>query len=143
MVSVTEPKLRSFCGRLSDSALPETDWIESVGSHLALKPPSRWHDAEEELFNSELVQFASRFQRVESIAFGNGKPSQDSTGVRFSVTYSDGAEHEQVIHFAAHEEGQIRSLEAEFEALLTKDRRLGLAALSRAVWTTAKGSNGR
>ena len=45
MVSVTEPKLRSFCGRLCDSALSESDWIESVGSHLALKPPSRWHDA--------------------------------------------------------------------------------------------------
>ena len=142
-MSVTEPKLRSFCGRLCDSALPETDWIESVGSHLALKPPSRWHDAEEELFNSELVQFAARFQRVESIAFGNGKPSQDAIGVRFSVTYSDGAEHEQVVHFSAHEVARIQELEAEFGALLTKDRRLGLAALSRAVWTTVKGTNGR
>lgn len=143
MVAVTEAKLRAFCGRLCDGALPETDWIESVGSHLALKPPSRWHDAEEDLFNAELVQFAARFQRVESIAFGNGKPSQDAIGVRFSVTYSDGAEHEQVIHFAAHEEAHIQELEAEFGALLIKDKRLGLAALSRAVWTSVKGTNGR
>ena len=83
---------------------------------------------EEELFNSELVQFAARFQRVESIAFGNGKPSQDAIGVRFSVTYSDGAEHEQVVHFSAHEVARIQELEAEFGALLTKDKRLGLAS---------------
>jgi hypothetical protein len=142
MVMVTEPKLRSFCARLCDSALSETDWIESIGSHLALKPPSRWHDAEEEMFNSELAQFAVRFERVESIAFGNGKPSEDAIGVRFSVTYSDGAEHEQVVHFSADELSLVEELEAEFGALLTKDKRLGLAALSRAVWTTVKGTNG-
>ena len=123
--------------------LPETDWIESLGSHLALKPPSRWHDAEEELFNSELLQFSTRFQRVESIAFGNGKPCEDAIGVRFSVTYADGAEHEQVVHFSTAEMAQIQELEAEFGALLTKDTRLALAALSRAVWTSVKGTNGR
>jgi len=143
IVAVSEPKLRAFCGRLCDSLLSETDWIESVGSHLALKPPSRWHDAEEELFSSELVQFAARFERVESIAFGNGKPDKDAIGVRFSVTYSDGAEHEQVVHFSTHELSQVKELEMEFGALLTKDKRLGLAALSRAVWTTLKGTNGR
>jgi len=142
LVSVTEPKLRAFCLRLSDSALAESDWIESLGSHLAFKPPSKWHDAEEDLFKSELPQFASRFVRVESITFGNGKPSKDAVGVRLSITYADGVEHEQVVHFTEHEEASIRKLEVEFENLLRNDKRLGLAAISRAVWTTMKGTNG-
>ncbi len=142
LVSVTEPKLRAFCLRLTDSALAESDWIESLGSHLAFKPPSKWHDAEEDLFKSELPQFASRFLRVESIAFGKGKPSKDAIGVRLSITYADGVEHEQVVHFTKHEEVSIRKIEVEFETLLRNDKRLGLAALSRAVWTTMKGTNG-
>ena len=44
-------KFKAFCLRLMDVALSESDWLESIGSHLALKPPSKWHDAEEDLFN--------------------------------------------------------------------------------------------
>jgi hypothetical protein len=134
VLGVNEPKLRAFCLRLMDDNLPESDWLESLGSYLALKPPSKWHDAEEDAFNSELAQCATRFQRVESIVFAGGKSSKNAVGVRLAITQANGVEHEQVVHFAADEEHQLRDLQTQFEVLLTKNKRLGLAAVSRAIW---------
>lgn len=134
MLTVTEPKLRAFCLRLMDDKLPEAEWLESIGSYLALKPPSRWHDSEEDLFNQELVQYSIRFHRVESIVFAGGKSSSKAVGVRLAITQANGVEHEQVVHFTPNEEDQLRDLQTQFETLLTRDKRLGLVAASRAIW---------
>ena len=133
LLTITEPKLRAFCLRLMDDSLPESDWLESVASYLALKPPSKWHDLEEEIFSCELSQYAARFHRVESIAFVSGKLSKDSVGVRLAITRSDGVEHEQVVHYAPDEEDQLQDLQRQFECILTEDKRLGLVAASRAI----------
>ncbi len=134
LLAVTEPKLRAFCLRLIDDNLPESEWLESVGSYLALKPPSKWQDAEEELFHSELTQVVTRFQRVESITFVGGVSRKNATGVRLAITQANGIEHEQVVHFTIEDEPSVRELQAEFERVLAKNKRLGLAAASRAIW---------
>jgi hypothetical protein len=136
LVGVAEPKLRAFCLRLIDDNLPESDWLESLGSYLALKPPSKWHDAEEDLFNNDLAAWATRFHHVESIVFAAGKSPRNSVGVRLSITQANGVEHEKVVHIIAAEEEQIRALQLQFEVILQTDSRLGLAAASRAVWKT-------
>lgn len=135
VLGVSEPKLRAFCLRLMDDNLPESEWLESVGSFLALKPPAKWHDAENDLFGQELASLVTRFHRVESIVFVDGKASNTGIGIRLAITQANGTEHEQVIHVAADEENRLRELQAEFDALLTKDKRLGLAAASRAIWS--------
>ncbi|MEQ2005166.1 MAG: hypothetical protein ABMA26_00090 [Limisphaerales bacterium] len=135
VLGVNEPKLRAFCLRLMDDNLPDSEWLESLGSYLALKPPAKWHDAEDDLFVQELAPLATRFHRVESIVFAHGKPSKSGIGIRLAITQANGTEHEQVIHFAADEETALGQLQAQFEALLTKDKRLGLAAASRAIWS--------
>ncbi len=136
VLGVTEPKLRAFCLRLRDDSLPESDWLESVGSYLALKPPSKWHDAEDDLFSSELAQLAATFHRVESIVFAGGKSPMNAVGVRLAITQANGVEYEQVVHFTAAEEHQMQDLQSQFERLLSKDRRLGLVAASRALWVS-------
>jgi hypothetical protein len=134
LLTVTEPKLRAFCLRLMDSNLAEPDWLESIGSFLALKPPSKWHDVEEDLFNTEILEVATRFRRVESILFSNGKRDGEAVAVRLSITQANGMEHERVVHYAFDEEQKLRELEVQFGALLAKDQRLGLVAASRAIW---------
>jgi len=134
LLTITDPKLRAFCLRLMDDKLPESEWLESLGSFLALKPPSKWHDAEEGVFNSELAQTAARFRHVESIVFGLGKSSGNAIGIRLAITKADGAEHVQVVHFTPDEERQLREMEAQFTVLLANGGRLGLAAASRAIW---------
>ena len=133
LLTITEPKLRAFCLRLIDDSLPESDWLESVASYLALKPPSKWHDVEEEIFSYEINQYAAKFHRVESAAFAGGKLPKNSVGIRLAITQADGVEHEQVVHYARNEEGQLQDLQRQFQRLLTKDKRLGLVAASRAI----------
>jgi hypothetical protein len=133
LVGVAEPKLRAFCLRLIDDNLPESDWIESIGSFLALKPPMKWHDAEENLFESELAVWATRFRHMESIVFAAGNSPRNSVGVRLAITQADGIEHEQVLHYTIEEEEQLKELQQRFEGLLMKAGRIGLAAASRAI----------
>lgn len=120
VLGVNEPKLRAFCLRLMDDNLPESEWLESLGSFLALKPPAKWHDTEEDLFTQELGPLTTRFHRVESIVFVDGKPSNDGVGIRLAITQANGEEHEQVIPFIADEENALRDLQGQFEALLNK-----------------------
>lgn len=141
LLNVTEPKLRAFCLRLIDENLPESDWLESLGSYLALKPPSKWHDAEEDGFNTALSEASARFHRVESVVFSKGRQKND-TAIRLAVTRANGIEHEEVVHFGADEEARLRKLERQFEGLFAGDHRLALAAASRAIWNTLE-KNGR
>lgn len=132
----TEPKLRAFCLRLMDDNLPELEWLESLGSFLALKPPGKWHDSEEEVFTLELNIISKRFQRVESIVYSNGRQLPNSRGVRLAVTQLNGVEHSQVIHYSLEEEDQLNELQLQFESLLRRNHRLGLAAASKAIWNS-------
>ena len=54
LVQITESKLKAFAFRLVDEGLSEADWLESVGSFLALRPPSKWKDEDEDTFDREL-----------------------------------------------------------------------------------------
>jgi hypothetical protein len=134
VLGVTEPKLRAFCLRLMDDNLPESEWLESLGNFLALKPPAKWYDAEEGAFAQEIGPLATRFHHVESIVFAGGKPAKHAIGIRLAITQANGTEHEQVVHFTTDEEQRLRGIQKQFESLLTGDRRLGLAAASRALW---------
>ena len=135
-LSVSEPKLRAFCLRLMDGQLPEPDWLESIGSYLAFKPPSKWHDADEDLFRQELASLVSHFLRTESILFSKGDTQSNEIGVRLAITQSNGIEHEQIIRYTADEESALSALQKQFESLIDRNRRLGLAAASRALWNT-------
>ena len=136
LVGIAEPKLRAFCLRLMDDKLSESEWIESIGSFFALKPPTKWHDAEEDLFNSDLTVWTRRFHHVESIVFAAGESPRDSVGVRVAITQADGIELDQVLHYAPEEEDRLKELQQRFEGLITKEGRLGLAAASRAILTS-------
>lgn len=133
-VTATEPKFKAFCLRLMDDRLSESDWLESVGSHLALKPPSKWHDADEDLFKSELAHIAALFKRVESLVFNGKDAGRAEKAIRLAVTLATGVEHEQVIHFSTEEEQRMTALQQRFAQILSEDERLGLAAASRAIW---------
>jgi hypothetical protein len=141
-ITASEARFKAFCLRLMDERLPEPDWLESVGSQVAQKPPSKWLDADEDRFHSELTQVAGLFTRVESMAYAGGQ-SLDGSAVRLAVTLPSGVEHQQVIHFDAREQARVEELEQRFAALLEENDRLGLAAASRAIWSRLQKSGVR
>ena len=132
---LTDRELNAFCLRAADAKRTETEWLESIGSCLALKPPSKWDDACEVKFTGELAVVAERFHRVESAAFGDKAGAPKRRGIRLAVTRSDGREQTQVIQYSHKEAASLDRLRREIEKVLKQDRQLGLAALSEVAWT--------
>jgi len=138
LLRVTENKLKAFAFRVFDEGLSETDWLNSVGSVLALRPPDKWKDEEEETFHRELQANAGRFKRAESVAFGRGNAVTSRHAFRVAITQADGSERQEVIHFEQKEAQQIAKLELELQALIKKNGRMGIAAASRVIWNNLK-----
>jgi len=139
LLRVTENKLKAFAFRVFDEGLSESDWLNSVGSVLALSPPDKWKDDNEATFHRELQAAAGRFKRAESVAFGkNGEDHTTSHGFRVAITQADGTERQEVIHFDENESQQLAKLEKQLGALIKTSGRLGIAAASRVIWSQLK-----
>lgn len=139
LLQVTENKLKAFAFRVFDEGLSESDWLNSVGSVLALRPPERWKDDDENTFHRELQSAAGRFKRSESVAFGHdGGNDNSSHGFRVAITQADGTERQEVIHFDEKESQDLAKLEQQLAALIKKSGRLGVAAASRVIWSQLK-----
>jgi hypothetical protein len=134
LIAVSEPRLKAFCMRLLDCNLPESEWLESLGSFVSSMPPSKWTDAEADKFGHELSLLASVFQRVESINFRAGSKAQGQSAIRVAITRIDGSEVDDVIFVSKDEEEQIAEVEAQVASLLARTRRIGLAGTARAFW---------
>lgn len=128
--TVSEPRLKAFCLRLADSKLPEVEWLESLGSFICEKPPSKWLDIDSDHFREELHRVGRQYRRVEATAFETGS----GTSVRVSVTLPDGSEAEQVVHLTAEEDVLVASFEGEIASLVSRSRRVGMAAAARVLW---------
>lgn len=138
LVQVTETKLKGFAFRLIDEGLPDADWLESVGSFLALRPPSKWKDEDEDTFDRELENLVGRFKRAESVGFGNEGASKAKMGMRVAITHADGSERQEVIQIGAEEEEVLKYLQDQIAAVMATDNRLGVVAASRAIWGQLK-----
>ncbi len=135
LVSVTENKLKAFVFRLFDEGLSESEWLSSVGSVLALRPPEQWKDEDENVFKHELENAAGRFKRTESAAFARGGVGH---GLRVAITQADGTERQEVVHVDAGDEKQLAQFQEQILSIIKKNPRLGLAAASRVIWAQLK-----
>lgn len=134
MVRVTENKLKAFVFRLFDKSLAEPDWLGSVGSVLALRPPDKWKDEDEDRFHRELEAQAGQFKRAESAAFAHG----GSKGIRIAITQSDGTERQEVVQVDDQDEKTLADLQLQIMRVIKQNPRLGLAAASKAIWSQIK-----
>lgn len=139
LVAVAEPGLKAFCFRLADTTLAASAWVESLGSLLRAKPPSKWVDADVEFFEEELKRLARRFQRVEAMAFDAIKRKERSA-IRIAVTQQDGVEVDQVLYVASDEEAKAAEIEGIIGGILQKTHRVGLVAASRALGKALSGA---
>lgn len=137
MVRVIDNKLKAFVFRLFDEALAEPDWLGSVGSVLALRPPDKWKDEDEDRFHGELEALAGQFKRAESAAFDHG----GGKGIRVAITQSDGTERQEVVQVNDDEEKLLDDLQAQILRVINQNPRLGLAAASKAIWSQIKKSS--
>ena len=130
--SVNEQRLRGFCIRLSDQALPEVEWLEALAAYVVGKRPADWRDSDVDRFPHELERLAHHFRRVEAAAFERNSVS-GTFAARLSVTVHDGSDVARVVHLSAEDEPLARQLESEILAVIARSRRVGLAATSRVL----------
>jgi hypothetical protein len=139
-----EPELKAFLMRAADATLKQEEWLVSVSTYLANKPPSRWNDTDFESLQAKLSRLVPRFRAVEALAIqrsqaGGGQQSL----MHLSITRPHYPELERVIAIAEAQQPLVASLsEAIREAILSvfdrmerqpAERQLTLAALAEAV----------
>src|SRR5581483_2411858 len=131
---VKDPDLKAFALRSMDSNLPDSEWLESIGSLLATTPPSRWKDEDEAHFRGVIAEMVKKFERVESLNFSNDAKSSAHSALRVLLTARDGTEHEKVISLSKDEDTAATDLAGEIRGLLSYNPRISMGALSRVFW---------
>jgi len=137
----TEPRLKAFCIRLSDTNLSEGDWLDSVGSFVASKPPAKWTDQDEDLFSQEVAALAGRFCRTEGMLFSGEGSDRKGIGIRVTLTKGDGSERDQVVYMGTRDQEKVRSVKAKIEDLIRGDENIGVAAAAEVLWRHLRGKD--
>jgi len=134
LFAVRDASLRALCLRFTDVRLGENEWLESIGSLVCEKPPSKWIDADLDRFRENLERFAARFARIESLQFPTGT-TDSSSAMRVAITRPDGTEVDKVLQIGPDEEDAAHDLEAALLPLLRQhEGHVALVAAMRAVW---------
>lgn len=136
---VSEPKLKAFCLRAADRKLSLLKWVESIASLLVSKPPEKWIDRDELLFEEKMAEYSSRFIRTEAAVFTDNTSSAQSY-VRLCLTKTDGNERKRVIADDLDEESAI-ALQKQLEGFVEKNGQKSLIAISNFLWKNLEGPN--
>jgi len=137
--TVRDPQVRAFCLRLSDDALAEDEWIDSVASFVLSKPPARWTSADEQSYSETVMRLARTLRRVEAIVFAPDARSSDTDAYHLVLTRPDGTELDRVIRLHPSDEARLAALERQILALLP-DPAVAGAVISRLAWRTLSDS---
>lgn len=135
---VSDLKLKALCLRLEDSFLPLNQWVESVGSLLGLRPPTKWKDEDEQTFDRELLELSGQFLRAEAVTFALGEGKKSGQAIRVALTQPTGKERQQVLFVSEDQTADFERLKDEISKLVIKHRHIGLAAASQVLWEQIK-----
>ena len=134
---VTEIRLKGFCLRLADASLPEDKWIESLASYVCSMPPSKWKDSDLQRYHLEIHELVSKLLRVEAVAHSTLNQIQGGgfEAIRVFLTQVDGQEREKVLHISSNDKMEMEVVEQKLRDVLEPAGTLGVAALSKVLWT--------
>lgn len=113
-----EPRVRSFLLRVIDEGLEHQDWVVSLGTHLASKPPANWAPSDEHQFGVQLALTARRFRGIESLVLGSAHG--DDSLLRVAITKSGTAETERVVGLRAADVPKVDAARVRFQQLASE-----------------------
>lgn len=113
-----EARLKSFLLRVIDEGLEHQDWIVSLGTHLASKPPSSWALSDEHQFSVQLALMARRFRGIETLALSSTQ--SDHSLLRVAITKSGSAETERVVGLRAADISKVEDARLKFQRLASE-----------------------
>jgi hypothetical protein len=115
-----EPLLRGFLVRASDEGLDHDDWLVSLATYLAAKPPGEWIDRDQDQFNVQLALVSRRFRSLEVMALADAAPEDGTRLVRVAVAQRGGIEQESVVVIREAEVPSVSRLQARIRAVVEK-----------------------
>ncbi|MCA9700454.1 MAG: hypothetical protein KC431_23205 [Myxococcales bacterium] len=139
------PKLRAFLIRLVDEQMPRTEWLVSIGTLLAKKPPEHWADPDFDVFRTELALVRRSFGEMEALTLADeqldSNPDSQRRLFRVAVSELGAPVRERVVSLSPAEAQCARNLQGELERTikgagseLTLDARLAiLSALTASL----------
>jgi len=108
-----EPLLRGFLVRVTDDGLEREEWLVSLATHLASKPPTEWVDRDHDQFNVQLALVSRRFRSIEVMTIAEGTPEDGTKFVRVAVARQGAVEQESVVAVRDNDMQLLALLRAE------------------------------
>lgn len=116
------PKLKSFLIRAVDEQMPRVEWLVSIGTLLAKKPPEHWIDSDLDVFRTELAQVRRSFLEIEALTLADDAISPETASQRrlFRVAISElgATTRERVVSLSLAEEKSAHSLQDRLQEVL-------------------------
>jgi hypothetical protein len=92
--------LKAFIGRLTDSFGDEKQWLISLASFLARKPPEKWNDEDAAAVKYRLFEFAKKLRELETLRLHDQRREDKATDfelVLLKTVSQSGGESEAVV----------------------------------------------
>lgn len=127
--------LKAFIGRLTDPFGDESQWLISLASFLARKPPEKWNDEDAATVEYRLVEFTKRLFDLESLRFYNERRSDNSTDLELvllkSISQTRG-ESEFIVALDPYKRKALEGAKAQILEILSQlsSQELSTAALA-------------
>jgi hypothetical protein len=133
-----EAKLKAFLLRVSDEAVEDTTWLESVATLLVGKPPVHWDDQDRARFEVQLAASARTFDHYRVLAVEMEKTGYalldgDKSMLLVSITAPDRGECERVVQIPPEMSPQARLVREEVRRVLRDQNLLERRDVSVAI----------
>lgn len=107
-----DAELKAFLLRATDSDLRGEDWLSSVATFLASKPPPKWNDGDLDVFQVKTARVARKFKALESLAVQLNKTSDsgDQRLIRLAIAQPEFPEVERVVSVPSEDADEVERL---------------------------------
>lgn len=150
IAAAVDPQLKAFLLRAIEHDLSREEWLVSMGTLLAAKPPSAWYDRDLEQLRLNLGLVCRRFLSLESMITNDAADAlPDGTDlIRVNVSQPGAYERERVIPLRSDDAklvasvcAQLRSVAKHASASLPRDAVVAaLAIVARDLMTELEAS---
>lgn len=132
--------LKSFLIRVLSEQLSDTEWLESVATVLAGKPPKNWHDMDFDQAQVSLADIRRRFDNVEALHLAETDValSSGTALIRVCIAQTGTSEHERIVSVRQSERLALEELCRQLRTTIGRDKTLrpdtllaGLAIVTR------------
>lgn len=117
--AAVDAQLKAFLIRARDEEMPREEWLVSVGTFLAGKPPESWHDRDLDQLHVTVGLLARRFSSLESLPLpGDAAPdSQLPPMLRIAIMQPGVAEHERTVALRSEDDALVNSVCVQLRSL--------------------------